>query len=195
MIGAGIGVGSVWASYITALSRQPRPRRPKSAPTSGSASPSTEAIALFALHRRADRPLRLSSIVPVQALRTSSRRGSRHDRAADFAADRRSRGMPQFDLTSVPQPDLLAGGVLCRSLLHSLAKFVLPSIGRDDRKPRTRSRQTSTRPRKPTMQPVPAGVEQNKALAEARGRASGLIRGGLGGRRRGSDLGQAARGR
>ena len=83
--------------------------------------------------------------------------------------------MPQFDLTRVPTQIFWL--VVCFAVLYFLmAKAVLPKIGATIESREHKIQADLDAAQKANDAARAAGVEQDKALAEARGQASGLIR-------------------
>ena len=109
--------------------------------------------------------------MPVQALRTSVATAALI--GLPFAAQ--AAGMPQFDLTRFPTQIFWL--VVCFAVLYFLmAKAVLPKIGKTIESREHKIQADLDAAQKANDAARAAGVEQDKALAEARGQASGLIR-------------------
>ena len=109
--------------------------------------------------------------MPVQALRTSVAAAALI--GLPFAAQ--AAGMPQFDLTRFPTQIFWL--VVCFAVLYFLmAKAVLPKIGATIESREHKIQADLDAAQKANDAARAAGVEQDKALAEARGQASGLIR-------------------
>jgi len=109
--------------------------------------------------------------VPVQALRISVAAAALI--GLPFAAQ--AAGMPQFDLTRFPTQIFWL--VVCFAVLYFLmAKAVLPKIGKTIESREHKIQADLDAAQKANDAARAAGIEQDKALAEARGQASGLIR-------------------
>ena len=109
--------------------------------------------------------------MPVQALRTLVAAAALI--GLPFAAQ--AAGMPQFDLTRFPTQIFWL--VVCFAVLYFLmAKAVLPKIGKTIESREHKIQADLDAAQKANDAARAAAVEQDKALAEARGQASGLIR-------------------
>lgn len=109
--------------------------------------------------------------MPVQALRTSVAAAA----LIGLPIAAQAAGMPQFDVKAFPSQIFWL--VVCFAVLYFLmAKFVLPSIGKTIESREQKIQADLDAAQKANDAARASGVEQDKALAEARGQASGLIR-------------------
>ena len=109
--------------------------------------------------------------MPVQALRTSVAAAA----LIGLPIAAQAAGMPQFDVKAFPSQIFWL--VVCFAVLYFLmAKLVLPRIGKtiESREHKIQADLDAAQKAKDAARAT--GAEQDKALAEARGQASGLIR-------------------